>query len=860
MSTTSSKVFTKRVHVFTAGPQISAQGVERDFTPDDLQQVVESYDPQTHEAPLVIGHSGDNDSVPSFGWVKKLVRNGEKLYADVDFTDTAKDLVKDGHYRKVSISFYSPNSPINPHEGKWSVRHLALLGASPPAVKGLEPFSFSEDRDGVFNFASVLSPSEIFDEELGPTLLIERSPLEILKEKLQEVRGDMDSSLSDLEENQQEQTETDVDETQNNNSADESTAPENPNQQFSEMKKKMGREGAEVSESAQKLANMEDQFPEEKFDEGVSRKVTKGAHGQEVQVVEEVFEEDDELSDEHRELPAAFKKNIAKMKAKAKHKASSESMDEENEDGVSEDHRELPAAFKKNIAKMKAKAHHMEEDESEEEGDFAEVSHKTTVNGKVSFGKHPQKDSGDPAGRSQTARSSDDSYGDRQSVGHGDEEEREGVTSDDEQDLDRVNTAKNGEQEEDRKKVAKAAEGEGDEESRWADQPEGRRRAMEDDQYNDGEYGLPGRNKPGISDGTDPHGRDGGPTPVSEKSEEEPDSEDIVVPLQSTKGNKVSRVLHQTSGQKRAPLKGGEIADHSEESDGVTRTAKKAGVSAGNDPHGRDDGPTNFPSRSEEEPDDLEMAVDLENATQSNKVRILRQKSGDQPSLDHAEDDDLDVEECEATGKMTRKYAERDPMTRTGKGSTYGQKRSFMDDEDSEDDMYDEDNDYSETDDFCGMGSMGQAKPMGYPVQMFEEFQRELENLKNENSRLKKEYQEQQTRSRKQRIAEFVDSLYTEGKMTDGIIPQRELQSYCEGLEFGTLEFAEGESPTTKLFSLLDRLPNLVYFGEVVADGRFEAPEEEDLDPHARAMRMVESGECDYVEAIKRCIPWGGRG
>jgi hypothetical protein len=825
MSTTSSKVFTKRVHVFTAGPQISAQGVERDFTPDDLQQVVESYDPQTHEAPLVIGHSGDNDSVPSFGWVKKLVRSGEKLYADVDFTDTAKDLVKDGHYRKVSISFYSPNSPINPHEGKWSVRHLALLGASPPAVKGLEPFSFSEDRDGVFNFASTLSPSEIFDEELGPTLLVERSPLEILKEKLEEVRGDMKSSLYDLQENQDEQTETDVDETQNNNSADSSTAPENPNQQFSEMKKKMGREGAEVSESAQKLANMEDQFPEEKFDEGVSRKVRKGAHGQEVQVVEEVFEEDDELSDEHGEVPAAFKKNMAKMKAKAKHKAHDEDMDE-----------------------------------GEEEGDFAEVSDKTTSGGKASFGKHAQKDSEDPAGRSKTARSSDDSYGDRQSVGHGDEEDREGVTSDDEQDLDRVNTAKNGDQEEDRTKLAKVAEGEGDEDSRWADQPEGRRRAMEDDQYDDGKNGLPARNKPGISDGTDPHGRDGGPTPVSEQSEEEPDSEDIVVPLESTKGNIVSRVLHQTSGQKRAPLKGKEIADHSEESDGVTRTAKKAGVSSGNDPHGRDDGPTNFPSRSEEEPDDLEMAVDLENATQSNKVRILRQKSGDQPSLDHAEDDDLDVEECEATGKMTRKYSERDPMTRTGKGSTYGQKRSSMDDEDSEDDISVEDDDYSETDDFCGMGSMGQAKPMGYPVQMFEEFQRELENLKNENSRLKKEYQEQQTRSRKQRIAEFVDNLYTEGKLTDGIIPQRDLQNYCEGLEFGTLEFAEGESPTTKLFGLLDRLPNLVYFGEVVAEGRFEEPEDEDLDPHARAMKMVEAGECDYVEAIKRCIPWGGRG
>jgi hypothetical protein len=859
MSTTSSKVFSKRVHVFTAGPQVSAQGVERNFTPQDLQQVVDSYDPQTHEAPLVIGHTGDNDSVPSFGWVKKLVRSGEKLYADVDFTDTAKDLVKKGHYRKVSISFYSPNSPINPHEGQWSVRHLALLGASPPAVKGLEPFSFSEEGNGVFNFASALSPEDIFDDELGPTLLVERSPLEILKEKLEEIRGDMSSSLQELQENQDDQTETDVDSTQTTNSADESTAPENPNQQFSEMKKKMGREGAEVSESAQSLANMEDKFPEEKFDEGVSRKVAKGAHGHHVQVVEEVFEEgDEELSDEHREIPAAFKKNIAKMKAK--HKAHDED-GEDDEDELSEEHGEVPAAFKKNIAKMKAKTAKVEEsDEEDSEGDYAEVGFKKTANRQASFGKRAEKDPGDPAGRSKTARSSDDSYGDRQSVGQGGEEDREGLTSDVAQDTDRLNTAKDGDQEQDREELAKALDGEGDEDSRWADQPEGRRRSMEDDQYNDGEYGLPGRNKPGTSDGNDPHGRDGGPTSVSEDSEEEPDTEDIAVPLQSTKGNKVSRVLHQTSGQKRASVKGKEIADHSEESDGVTRTAKKAGVSAGNDPHGREDGPTNFPDRSEEEPDDLDIAVDLESVVGSRKVRVLRQRSGEKPSIDHAEEDDLDMEECGTSRKVSRKFAERDPMTRTGKGSTYGQKRPVMEEDDDEE-MYDEDDDFSETEDFCGMGSMGQAKPMGYPVQMFEEFQRELENLKNENSRLRKEYQEHQTNSRKQRIADFVDSLYTEGKMTDGVIPQRDLQNYCEGLEFGTLDFAEGETPTTKLFALLERLPNMVHFGEVVAEGRFSDPEDdEDLDPHSRAMKMVQAGECDYVEAIKRSIPWGGRG
>lgn len=865
MSTINKTVFTKRVHVFKAGPQTSAQGVERNFSPEDLDQVVQSYDPSTHEAPLVIGHSGDNDSVPSYGWIKKFVRKGDDLYADVNFTDVAKDLVKDGHYRKVSISFYSPDSPINPHKGQWSARHLALLGAAPPAVKGLEPLSFSEKR-GVFDFAVALSPEDIFDKELGPTMILERSPLEMLRDRLQEVRGDIDSSLKELEANQEEQTESETGDSETTNQADDS-APENPNQQFSEMKmkKKMGREGAEVSESAQSLANMETQAPEgeEEFEEGVSRKKAKGAHGQQVQVVQEVFDEMEDMEDGFGELPPALKANAEKMKAKHSKKHSMDhEEDMEMEEMEEEEYGELPPALKANAEKMKAKhaakkagMHSMdhEEDMDDMDDDYAEPGHKVASNGKVAFEKHSEKHLSDPAGRGTTARSRDDSYADRQMVGKAPEEDREGVTANGDQDKDRVKTAKNDKQDKDRVKLAKASAEESDGESRWADQPGGKKRAMNANQFDDSDEGLDERNQPGVSDGTDPHGRDGGPTKVSSLSEEEPDGEDIAVPLESTKGNKVARVLHTSSGQKRAPLKGGAIADHSEESDGVTRVAKKAGVSDGTDPRGRDGGPTEFPTRSEEEPDNLEMAVDLEDATESDKVRIIRQKSGDKPSLDHSEDE------------------VRDPMTKTGKGSTYGQKANEMEDDDEEEDeefnefldqllseYEEEEEDFAESDteDFCGMGSMGQAKAMGFPQQMYEE----LMNLKAENDRLKREYEESKVRSRKEKIAQFVDSLYTEGKLTDGIMPQREFCQYCEGLELGTLEFSEGETPTSKLFELLNRLPNMVYFGEVVAEGIYQTPqeEEEDLDPHNRALRMVANGEAsDYVEAIKRCITWG---
>ena len=41
---------------------------------------------------------------------------------------------------------------------------------------------------------------------------------------------------------------------------------------------------------------------------------------------------------------------------------------------------------------------------------------------------------------------------------------------------------------------------------------------------------------------------------------------------------------------------------------------------------------------------------------------------------------------------------------------------------------------------------------------------------------------------------------------------QSELVDFMEGLEYGTLEFSEGESPATKLMDLLAKLPSSVSF------------------------------------------------
>jgi hypothetical protein len=188
----------KEVHIFKAGTQTSAQGITREFTKRDLEEIASSYDSGVHEAPIRIGHE-DNDKVPAWGWVKGVKVKGDELFAEVDFSPLAEDYVKNGLYKKVSASFYSPESKINPEPGKWSLRHVALLGAQPPAVKGLKGFAYEESGDGIVDFATTLSPDAVFDPELGPTLKRDLGPLEILKEKLDEARAEMNTQEQAME-------------------------------------------------------------------------------------------------------------------------------------------------------------------------------------------------------------------------------------------------------------------------------------------------------------------------------------------------------------------------------------------------------------------------------------------------------------------------------------------------------------------------------------------------------------------------------------------------------------------------------------------------------------------------------------
>ena len=152
------------IEMFRAGPQISSTGQKLVFTETDLDQVVGSYNPSSHEAPLIIGHD-QQDGTPALGWVQKVWRKGKELWGKVELTPKAEQLIKDGVFKKVSSSFYLPEAETNPTPGKLSLRHLGLV--SIPAVKGLTAFSEVSEQETITITPSEGESSISFKEHLG---------------------------------------------------------------------------------------------------------------------------------------------------------------------------------------------------------------------------------------------------------------------------------------------------------------------------------------------------------------------------------------------------------------------------------------------------------------------------------------------------------------------------------------------------------------------------------------------------------------------------------------------------------------------------------------------------------------------
>ena len=126
----------KAFEIFRTGKHTSDKGITNEYTNEDLDKIASNYNPQEHEAPIVIGHPKTN--APAYGWIEKLQRVGNKLIAfPKQLNNEFEELVKSGAFKKRSISI-TPDFKLN---------HVGFLGAAAPAVKGLKDVEFSEEQE-----------------------------------------------------------------------------------------------------------------------------------------------------------------------------------------------------------------------------------------------------------------------------------------------------------------------------------------------------------------------------------------------------------------------------------------------------------------------------------------------------------------------------------------------------------------------------------------------------------------------------------------------------------------------------------------------------------------------------------------
>lgn len=188
----------KWINIARAGTWTASSGERVNLTVQDFQEAADGYDPSVQEAPLVIGHPKDNQ--PAYGWISGLRRTGDVLQARVSrLTDGVREMVENANYRYVSPSF-------NRTGGRFSLRHVGLLGAVPPAIKGLGPVALAAEDEGVtvaFDFGEPQpSGGSMTIEELQRKLGEMEAKYETLSQELETVKAEnagLKESLSKAE-------------------------------------------------------------------------------------------------------------------------------------------------------------------------------------------------------------------------------------------------------------------------------------------------------------------------------------------------------------------------------------------------------------------------------------------------------------------------------------------------------------------------------------------------------------------------------------------------------------------------------------------------------------------------------------
>lgn len=136
------------------------------YTREELEEIKNSYDPKLFEAPIVIGHKEDieaiyqDDTAPAYGWIKSIGLDESGLYADAKLAEEFEVLLdkEAPPFKHISAAIYEADNPFNPKEGQKYIRHIAFLGAQPPAIKGLpEVVKINAYSDSLLNTSIVFN-------------------------------------------------------------------------------------------------------------------------------------------------------------------------------------------------------------------------------------------------------------------------------------------------------------------------------------------------------------------------------------------------------------------------------------------------------------------------------------------------------------------------------------------------------------------------------------------------------------------------------------------------------------------------------------------------------------------------------
>jgi len=130
--------------ILRAGTWTDFAGRTRKFTERDVEKIAKSFNEengrniQGRNVPLFIGHP--SGASRAYGWVKKLIRDGDKLFAEFkEIPEKAIEGLKKAAYKDVSISLNSIDGHILQHVGLTNM----------PAVVGMEGFEFEGGSVGI---------------------------------------------------------------------------------------------------------------------------------------------------------------------------------------------------------------------------------------------------------------------------------------------------------------------------------------------------------------------------------------------------------------------------------------------------------------------------------------------------------------------------------------------------------------------------------------------------------------------------------------------------------------------------------------------------------------------------------------